>query len=107
VHQHRIDFDLGHVVAQARGEMRELRDQLRERRDVGFRRSTKSLQQRRGLQFIQHRQSLLAADRRRPIDDVAKQFRGDTAQAHHDHWPEGRVLQAPDDDLDALLGHRA
>ena len=71
-----------------------------------FARAAKSLQQRRGLQLIQHRGRLGRAHRRRAIDHVAEQFGGDAAEPDHDHRPEGRIRQRADDDLDALFRHR-
>ena len=36
VHQHRVELDLGDIIAQPRREQRDLRDQSRQRRDVGL-----------------------------------------------------------------------
>ena len=43
MHQYRIEFDLGNLRAALRGELRDLRNQLRQRRNVGFRRPLKPL----------------------------------------------------------------
>ena len=107
MHQHRIEFDLGDLLAQPRRQQRNLRDQLRQRGDIRLRRAAKSVQQRRGLEFGQHRGGFRRAHRRRAIDHIPEQFGGDAAEADHDHRTEGRVLQRADDDLDALFRHRA
>ena len=107
VHQHRIELDLGNLGLQPRRKHRDLRDQLRQRRNIRFRRAAKSIEQRRRLQARQHRRRFRRTDRRRAIDHVAEQFRGDAAEADHDHRPEGGIRQRADDDLDALFRHRA
>ena len=84
-----------------------LRNQLRQRGNIRFRRATKSFEQRRGLETLQHRGRFRSAHRRRPVDHVAKQFRGDAAETDHDHRPESPVRQRADDDLDAFFRHRA
>ena len=89
-----------------RGQHRDLRDQLRQRRNVGFRRPAKSVEQRCGLQLRQHRGGFHRTHRRRPVDHIPEQFRGDAAEADHDHRTERRIQQRADDDLDALLRHR-
>jgi hypothetical protein len=49
MHQHRIELDLGNLPAALRGELRELRNQLRQRRNIGLPRPPEAVEQGRAF----------------------------------------------------------
>ncbi len=54
MHQHRIDLDFGNLRTRSRREHGNMRNQLRQCRDVGFRRTPKAIEQGCCLQLGQH-----------------------------------------------------
>ncbi len=65
------------------------------------------MQQRRGLQLIEHGSGVGCTDRGGAIHDVIEQLRDDAAEPDHHHRSENIVANRADDDLDPGLCHRA